>query len=73
MGVVEQDNEKEKEHSSTAWKTYARKEQKICDNSYRLSKAGQDVRGPPPANACVRVIPKFPRTVKPSALRLLVQ
>ena len=62
-----------RKNSSTAWKAYARKEQESCDNSYRLSKAGQDVRGPPPANACVRVIPKFPRTVKPSALRSLVQ
>jgi hypothetical protein len=39
MDVVEQDNEKEKEQLTT-WKTYVRKEQEICDDSYRLSKAG---------------------------------
>jgi hypothetical protein len=34
-------------NSSTAWKAYARKEQESCDNSYRLSNAGQDARGSP--------------------------
>jgi len=51
-------------NSLTAWEAYARKDQESCDNSYRLSKAGQDARGLPPASACVRVIPKFPRTAR---------
>jgi hypothetical protein len=41
------------------------KEQESCDNSYRLSKAGQDARDPPPDSPCVLLIPKFPSTVKP--------
>jgi hypothetical protein len=40
-------------NSLTAWEAYARKDQESCDNSYRLSKAGQDARGPPASRLCL--------------------